>query len=47
MIDLLDGPSLTACHLGGEFGYIDAEPVRGEFRTESPFPARIDLTRAG
>jgi Uma2 family endonuclease len=47
MVDLLDGPSLTACHLGGEFGYVDAEPVRGEFRTQLPFPARIDLSRAG
>lgn len=47
MVDLLDGPSLTACHLGGEFGYIDAEPVRGTFTTQQPFPARIDLTPTG
>ena len=47
MVDLLDGPSLTACHLDGEFGYIDARPVRGEFTTDDPFPARIDLTQAG
>ena len=47
VIDLLDGPSLSACHLGGEFGYIDAAPVRGTFTTQQPFPARVDLTRAG
>jgi Uma2 family endonuclease len=47
MVDLLDGPSLTACHLGGEFGYVDAQPVRGTFTTRQPFPARIELTRAG
>ena len=45
ILDLDDGPSLTACHLGGEFGYIDAAPARGIFETDVPFPARIDLTR--
>jgi Uma2 family endonuclease len=45
MIDLTDGPSLTACHLGGEFGYVDAEPVKGVFETDTPFAARIDLDR--
>jgi Uma2 family endonuclease len=44
MIDLADGPSLTACHSGGEFGYVDAEPVKGVFETDTPFPARVDLT---
>ncbi|MCO1657378.1 Uma2 family endonuclease [Pseudonocardia humida] len=43
IIDRTDGPSLTACHLGGEFGYVDAEPVKGVFETDSPFPARVDL----
>jgi len=43
MIDLTDGPSLTACHQGGEFGYVDAAPVRGEFVTEAPFAVRVDL----
>jgi Uma2 family endonuclease len=42
--DLTDGPSLTAAHLGGEFGYVDAEPVKGVFETDTPFPARVDLT---
>jgi Uma2 family endonuclease len=43
IIDLDDGPSLTACHLGGEFGYVDAAPVKGVFETDTPFPARVDL----
>ena len=43
MIDLLGGPSITACHLAGEFGYQDAGPVRGRFETAVPFPARLDL----
>jgi Uma2 family endonuclease len=43
IIDLDDGPSLTACHLGGEFGYVDADPVKGVFETDTPFPARVDL----
>jgi Uma2 family endonuclease len=43
IVDLDDGPSLTACHLGGEFGYVDAEPAKGVFETGTPFPARVDL----
>ena len=43
IVDLDDGPSLTACHLGGEFGYVDAAPVKGVFETDTPFPARVDL----
>lgn len=43
MIDLLDGPSLTACHLAGEFGYANAAPARGAFSTEVPFPVHLDL----
>jgi Uma2 family endonuclease len=45
IVDLDDGPGLTACHLGGEFGYIDAEPVKGVFETDTPFPARVDLAQ--
>jgi Uma2 family endonuclease len=45
IVDLLDGPSLTACHLAGEFGYVDDPPVRGRFSPTDPFPARIDLDR--
>ena len=43
MIDLDGGPSLTACHLGGAFGYVDDEPVTGTFVADVPFPARLDL----
>lgn len=43
MIDLLDGPSLTACHLAGELGYQNAAPARGVFVTDAPFPVRVDL----
>lgn len=43
MIDLLGGPSLTACHLGGPFGYVNDAPVTGSFTTEAPFPAAVDL----
>lgn len=40
----LDGPvSLTACHLAGEFGYVDAAPTRRTFRTKNPFPVRLNL----
>lgn len=43
MVDLLGGPALTACHLGGAFGYVDEPPVTGTFTTRHPFPARLDL----
>ena len=43
MIDLLGGPSLVACHLGGPFGYVDAAPVTGVFTTQHPFPLGVDL----
>jgi Uma2 family endonuclease len=40
----LDGPvCLIACHLGGEFGYVDGGAVTGVFRTTEPFPVEIDL----
>jgi Uma2 family endonuclease len=45
IVDLDEGPSLTAHHLGGEFGYVGAEPVKGVFETDTPFPARVDLTQ--
>jgi Uma2 family endonuclease len=47
ILDLLDGPSHTACHLGGAFGYMDAPPVTGVFTTDLPFPVRLDLNRLG
>ncbi len=45
MIDLRDGPTLTGCHLAGEFGYVGDTPVRGVFTSADPFPVRIDLDR--
>jgi Uma2 family endonuclease len=43
IVDLDDGPSLTACHLAGEFGYQNAAPERGVLVTDTPFPLRIDV----
>ncbi len=43
MIDLLGGPSLTACHLGGPFGYVDEPPVTGTFTTQHPLALHVDL----
>jgi Uma2 family endonuclease len=43
MVDLDDGPSLTACHLGGDLGYVDDRVARGRFTTTDPFPVEIDL----
>lgn len=40
----LDAPvSLIACHLAGEFGYMDPGAATGVFRTAEPFPVEIDL----
>ena len=39
--------SLVACHLGGEFGYVDGGAVTGVFRTTEPFPVRLDLDALG
>lgn len=47
MIDLLGGPSLTACHLGGPFGYVNDAPATGTFTTQAPFPVHVDLTALG
>ncbi len=44
MVDLAAGAALTVCHLGGAFGYVDAEPVTGTFTTDVPFPATVDLS---
>jgi Uma2 family endonuclease len=44
MVDLAAGPALTACHLGGAFGYADDEPVTGTLTTDVPFPATVDLS---
>jgi Uma2 family endonuclease len=43
IVDLDEPVSLLACHLAGEFGYMDGGPVTGTFRSTEPFPAEIDL----
>jgi len=47
IIDVDDRPALTACHLAGEFGYVDAAPVSGACSIDEPFPVRLDLDRLG
>jgi Uma2 family endonuclease len=44
IVDLHEPVSLTACHLAGEFGYVDGGAVTGTFRTTEPFPVEIDLS---
>lgn len=46
-IDIDSRPALTACHLAGEFGYVDAAPVNGTFTANEPFPVRLDLDWLG
>ena len=43
IVDLDEPVSLIACHLAGEFGYVDGGTVTGVFRTTEPFPIEIDL----
>jgi len=43
IVDLDEPVSLIACHLAGEFGYVDGGAVTGTFRTTEPFPVEIDL----
>ena len=43
IVDLDEPVSLLACHLAGEFGYVDAGAVTGIFRAAEPFPVEIDL----
>ena len=47
ILELDDRPMLTACHLAGEFGYVDNAPVSGSFAADEPFPVRLDLDRLG
>lgn len=43
LIDATEPVSLLACHLAGEFGYVDSGAVTGTFTTDAPFPVTIDL----
>jgi Uma2 family endonuclease len=43
IVDLDEPVSLLACHLAGEFGYVDGGAVTGMFRAAEPSPVQIDL----
>lgn len=43
IVDLDDPVTLTGCHLAGEFGYQDANPVTDRFVTTEPFPVSLRL----
>jgi Uma2 family endonuclease len=43
IVDLDEPASMVACHLAGEFGFVDGGAITGVFRTTEPFPVEIDL----
>ncbi|MDN5857085.1 MAG: Uma2 family endonuclease [Pseudonocardia sp.] len=43
VIDIEGRPTLSACHLAGEFGYADDGPATGTFTSDVPFPVLLDL----
>jgi Uma2 family endonuclease len=43
VLDIQDGVSLTACHLAGEFGYLDTSPLIDTITIDEPFTVRFDL----
>lgn len=43
ILDLEPPPSIAPFHLGGEFGYVAEPEATGIFRTEAPFPLRVEL----
>lgn len=43
ILDITEPVSLLACHLAGEFGYVDDGPTTGRFTATAPFPVEIDL----
>jgi len=45
IVDLSEPATMVACHLAGEFGYVDGGTVSGPFSTVEPFPAEIGLDR--
>lgn len=45
LVDLNEPVSLSACHLAGELGYQDAPEMTGQAVLETPFVARLDLSR--
>jgi Uma2 family endonuclease len=47
IVDLAEPASLLACHLAGEFGYVDGAAVTGTFTATVPFTVEIDLDALG
>ena len=45
IVDIEPPVSLLPCHLTEEFGYVDDGMVSGSFKTGTPFPVDVDLTR--
>lgn len=43
IVELDEPVSLIACHLAGDFGYVNGGATTGDFRTTEPFPVEIDL----
>lgn len=43
IVDLAEPVTLLACHLAGEFGYVDGGTAAGTFATTAPFPLELDL----
>ncbi len=43
IVDLGERVSLLACHLAGDFVYVDGGTVTGRFTTTDPFPLILDL----
>jgi Uma2 family endonuclease len=44
-IDIDPPISVLACHLAGEFGYLEIGNSTGRFTTNEPFPITVDLDR--
>ena len=43
IVDLSEPVTMVACHLAGEFGYVDGGTVSGRVTITDPFAAEIDL----
>jgi Uma2 family endonuclease len=45
IVDLGERVTLTTCHLGGEFGYVDSGPLSGRVAVTEPLAVDVDLDR--
>jgi Uma2 family endonuclease len=43
IVDITRPVSILACHLAGEFGYVDSGEITGSFTTREPIPLELDL----